>query len=312
MNYKITEKDTIIIKSFNLFLEENKPTIPNCQREFIEERIEYFYETIKKYCQSSNYKKEYPVPFLNMIYCGKYENKIYILDGQHRFKAYLKYYNETKMNFNVVLNIKDCETESEIKEYFRELNNNFILHDIILEEELLDKTIVIKNYIKEKYSRHISNSSNPRYPNINLDELCNYFLGIYPNKDCNEIIFIIEQLNEDKSNELKINNTILYEQGHKKQGFYLGYLFIKQPDKTRKKLPSSVRNSLWKNNFGNYKEGKCYVCKTYIDDANFHAGHIQSVFSGGTDNLDNLVPVCQSCNLSMGIQNLEEFKTKYF
>jgi 5-methylcytosine-specific restriction endonuclease McrA len=44
----------------------------------------------------------------------------------------------------------------------------------------------------------------------------------------------------------------------------------------------------------------------------FDAGHIIAVTNGGSDNLDNLAPVCGTCNKSMGTQNLQDFKTVYF
>ena len=40
--------------------------------------------------------------------------------------------------------------------------------------------------------------------------------------------------------------------------------------------------------------------------------YIVSVDNGGTDNIDNLKPICATCNKSMGTENLEEFKNKHF
>jgi 5-methylcytosine-specific restriction endonuclease McrA len=72
------------------------------------------------------------------------------------------------------------------------------------------------------------------------------------------------------------------------------------------------RYKLWKKNFPNSINGDCYVCKNDINIENFHAGHIISIKNGGNDNIDNLKIICSLCNLSMGIQNLEKFKEKYF
>jgi hypothetical protein len=148
MNYKITEIDEILIKNFTNFIENDKPVIPNFQREFIEERVNYFYNKIIDYALSDNYSSIYPIPFLNMIYCAKYNNLLFILDGQHRYYAYKKYYNYTKRQFNIIVNIKTCNTSEEVKEYYRELNNNYQLHDLILENSDLDKANEIKIYMK--------------------------------------------------------------------------------------------------------------------------------------------------------------------
>lgn len=315
MEYKITEIDNIVIKNFKNFLEDDKPIIPIYQREFIEERINYFYNIIIKYIITKTVEtlNKYPVPFLNMIYCCKYDNKIYILDGQHRYKAYYKYYNETKKDFNVVLNIKECITIDEIKEYFRELNNNYVLHNLILEDNDLEKAKEIKLYMKTKYNKHISNSENPRFPNINLDSLSNYILSRFNGISSNEMFEKMENLNIDIKNMLKEENIELYEQGRKKQDFYLAYLFTKSDlGIKRKKLPSSTRTNLWCLYNNTCMEGNCYVCNVPITLANFHAGHIKSVKNGGSDNINNLRPICSLCNLSMGTTDMEIFKQKYF
>jgi hypothetical protein len=44
----------------------------------------------------------------------------------------------------------------------------------------------------------------------------------------------------------------------------------------------------------------------------FECGHVISEKNGGNVTLDNLRPICSSCNKSMGVMNLEEFKSKYF
>jgi 5-methylcytosine-specific restriction endonuclease McrA len=39
----------------------------------------------------------------------------------------------------------------------------------------------------------------------------------------------------------------------------------------------------------------------------FECGHVISEFNGGTNKLNNLKPICVSCNSSMGTQNMDEF-----
>jgi len=34
----------------------------------------------------------------------------------------------------------------------------------------------------------------------------------------------------------------------------------------------------------------------------FHTGHIVAVADGGSNHIDNLEPICSSCNYSMGTQ----------
>ncbi len=79
----------------------------------------------------------------------------------------------------------------------------------------------------------------------------------------------------------------------------------------RKSIPQSVRKELWRNFFGEQREGSCFVCKDTIEDNNFEAGHVVAHAEGGADTVDNLRPICRTCNRSMGTQNLLEFKEEY-
>ena len=80
----------------------------------------------------------------------------------------------------------------------------------------------------------------------------------------------------------------------------------------RNSIPTSVRKNLWKNYFGDNFTGVCNVCRKEININDFEAGHIISFANGGSDNIDNLVPLCRDCNRSMGKQNLDEFKKEYY
>ena len=79
----------------------------------------------------------------------------------------------------------------------------------------------------------------------------------------------------------------------------------------RKSIPKSIRNELWRNHFGERFRGNCFVCKSQIQKNNFEAGHVVAVANGGTETLDNLRPICRTCNRSMGTQNLEDFKKSF-
>lgn len=81
----------------------------------------------------------------------------------------------------------------------------------------------------------------------------------------------------------------------------------------RKAIPKKVRASLWKRDFDSSTAGKCYCCAMNIEAlGDWEAGHIVSVKEGGTDTLDNLRPVCKSCNRSMGTENMDAFKARCY
>ena len=80
----------------------------------------------------------------------------------------------------------------------------------------------------------------------------------------------------------------------------------------RENIPKCVRNALWINFFKTEREGKCRCClRETISIGNFHAGHIKAHANGGSTTLDNLVPICMLCNLSMQKMDLKEFIVKY-
>jgi 5-methylcytosine-specific restriction endonuclease McrA len=43
----------------------------------------------------------------------------------------------------------------------------------------------------------------------------------------------------------------------------------------------------------------------------FHVGHVISEKAGGTHEINNLRPICASCNHSMGSENMVDFVIKY-
>ena len=45
---------------------------------------------------------------------------------------------------------------------------------------------------------------------------------------------------------------------------------------------------------------------------NFIGGHIISEADGGEITVDNILPICSGCNLSMGTKNMELFVEKYY
>ena len=64
--------------------------------------------------------------------------------------------------------------------------------------------------------------------------------------------------------------------------------------------------------FDNSIQGNCQCCKTeVISKNNFDCGHIISEKNGGNVHLDNLKPICRSCNSSMGRTNMNDFMIKY-
>jgi hypothetical protein len=77
----------------------------------------------------------------------------------------------------------------------------------------------------------------------------------------------------------------------------------------RKPLKVAVRNKVWNMFIGiNIGQSICFCCNEEpITKSNFECGHIQAFSDDGDDTVNNLRPICGSCNKSIGTENMETF-----
>lgn len=70
----------------------------------------------------------------------------------------------------------------------------------------------------------------------------------------------------------------------------------------KKKIPKALRETLWTTTNGKAFEAKCGTtwCQNRITAYDFQAGHRVPESKGGPTTLENLIPLCGRCNLSMG------------
>jgi 5-methylcytosine-specific restriction endonuclease McrA len=80
---------------------------------------------------------------------------------------------------------------------------------------------------------------------------------------------------------------------------------MKRMDYKKKKIPKALREQVWIQKVGKKFEAKCKTswCSNKINVFDFQAGHDVPESKGGTTDLENLVPICARCNLSMGSQH---------
>ena len=84
--------------------------------------------------------------------------------------------------------------------------------------------------------------------------------------------------------------------------------------KTKKKsIPATLKRKVWNKYIGEeIGKAKCLCCKlTEITQLSFNCGHIIAESKGGELKMDNLKPICQSCNSSMGTMNMNEYMQKF-
>ena len=66
-------------------------------------------------------------------------------------------------------------------------------------------------------------------------------------------------------------------------------------------IPKALREQVWIQKAGSVFQRKCFVrwCQNTITVFDFHTGHNVPESKGGATRIDNLVPLCSRCNLSM-------------
>jgi len=243
------------------------------------------------FCQKS---KDIISNFVDMIYIDNYK---FINDkNDKRSKLYLK-----KLQINVLSKWKISKNNDYYQDYteyntlLQKIGLNYypsmdIYSSIALINNInknIDEFIIFFEKLTEKYNKYDK-----------LDNIKNTIVKQTIPKS------IIENTNIVK--ETKTTKKIKEEEKNDN---------IEKETKTRKKkekIPASVKNTLWRLHFNDNIEGKCNCCKVEsISKQNFHCGHIISEKNGGEVNLDNLKPICASCNSSMGTMNMNDFITKY-
>jgi hypothetical protein len=95
-----------------------------------------------------------------------------------------------------------------------------------------------------------------------------------------------------------------------------GLPVTKKKRKRRKKktIPPQLRQDVWERWVGNKTTYDVCLCcrKSPIRVMSFQCGHIQAEAEGGPLNINNLTPVCVSCNSSMGKKNMIDYITEFY
>ncbi len=95
------------------------------------------------------------------------------------------------------------------------------------------------------------------------------------------------------------------------------YKTERTPNKTqraRKKqhIPQAIKWQTWIRYAGERFKAKCATpwCSNVMNVTNFQAGHRLAEANGGTITLDNLIPICASCNQSMGTEHFDTWSRR--
>jgi len=340
--YKITAQNLINIlnDNENLHYEDLSGEI---QRNIDGEHLQNLIKYQEKYYQQ-NKIYSFPVPF---VFCSL-SNKLILVDGQHRYECIKHLHSKNSLKHYMLVSVITIKNIEEYETYFIAINHN---KPVILYKNMEDWKNVLKKLetkFKNEWPMYIKNTENPQLPHLNLDKMKQYIddnsvikkLGL----SAKEFMEEIKELNnfyklywkqsiKDK-NYIKNIDTLIPKCTDKNPdnplylSIYKNFEWIDRivykvrenidynmmehmPKSFRIKIPKKLREKLWKSYFETSMLGKCYVCVDDIEFTNFECGHVVSVFYGGKNDLDNLRPVCHTCNNDMGAKDMEEYKNLF-
>lgn len=213
--------------------------------------------------------------------------------------------------------------------YGTDFKGNLILHLKSKKECIIEENNKLKNNITRDAILDTLKPAEPKLPQIECPQ-CNKTVG--KANFARHLKTCKERSNDTKTIELNFEE-IVKQQAERieiltKQIKHLESCQIKvvftinasndtqeQPNKKYKKknISHTVRVKCWNVHVGELvPKTKCMCCYNIdITQHNFHCGHIVAECNGGTYKINNLLPICNVCNSSMGSMNMNDFKSMY-
>ena len=297
--------------------------------------------------QDNYFKETCSYNLLGVINIHQHNNNYYLVDGQHRYFAIKSLTNQGHKKIDIMVELVIINEIALLKQNYKLINKNTELPEF---PESIDKNIpesVAQDFF-EKYTNIWSNTPRTRRPHINKNKF-QESLGVITEKlaitETHKLKHIIETYN-DKLKCWHFSNFPGYktfkdpakiEDKCRTTGLYLGLFQYKDDGygygwvkkiiqeytgkeiKTKKpnfriKLPQKVRIDSWNTYIGeDIGSVLCICCNvSKITQTTFHAGHIIPKSKGGSNTIDNIMPICPQCNGSMMTQNMEEYIKKYY
>lgn len=336
--------------------------IPRLQRNLIQTHIDAMVED-----QKQEYEKHGCFSMLQSITVASLDGKLYVLDGQHRIKAFQKLYEDGFPVHEVVLPIVvyHVKDKAELATYYQRINKNMPIHPFETEETWESVGKYVCERMESEFKAYIkacgggaggggNSIKTCRCPHISMHELKTHMHARHIHERlrvCNmsavDLWSCIKSLNAFVEKHVRAHTQLcaqsmkriqeceLKAEKNKCKVCYLGiwrrfeWLDIvlhcisqgctnvaechinlaEFSGESRRKIPFMTRELVWKKVHTNMcDEGMCYCCSAPLKFTDMECGHIIAHALGGKMHVDNLMPVCKSCNRDMGIMNLHEYK----
>jgi hypothetical protein len=323
--YNNGQENILSFKQIKQIIDDNLLLKPPFQTDLDEDKVK---EMIDSYIENPSY-----LIFKNKIIVSIINNeRLYLLDGQHRIQMAYKLYCEHNKDDVLYICYFYVNTDHEMKKLFYEINKDSYknYHYISLDDFKLNLYDYTKLYLENNYKIFFSQKKNI---NKNIYSITEFLEKLLENKYFDKFNDLKELINDLDNKNNKFYKLISYRDYYieDKTFFYVDeYESINQqiimslknnnfinyltddtiiPDhkfknKKQKILPK-LRIEVWRKEFGLNDDGKCPLCDNIINVGKngFHCAHIISEKNGGKTELNNLRPLCETCNLKMSYNN---------
>jgi len=330
--------ESFTIKPFSNLITENI-TAPDFQRLLSLKHVDEIYNEIKNKLE----QKLSPLLPGCLVVCETSSGTKWLVDGNHRYQAYLKILNDYKEDLTVAVNYIQVSDIKEASSVF-----NMVNHSIAVPKMPDGISLNLPNQlyreIEKKYPKLFSESKKCQRPKLHRDSFIEALGKMIEKVGAEQKItpedFMIRF--ERYNSLLKKRNwrEFITKPGDKQEKIYslqekcvlngnvfvgmlpdfqwLTYIYLphiepetKTKPKGRVSIGSALKKAVWEKHKKPGNIVNCYHCKTNLDFTEFECGHIISVAEGGNTTVNNLTPVCSMCNRSVGKKNAKEFNDKH-
>ena len=318
---------------------------PDFQRPIDEERVQDIVAS-----QRERLSKGFHVFFIGTIILAKASDDgcLSVLDGQHRYAAMTMHLVHDAPEDLVGITVLSPPRSITLKEMFCIVNRSVPVPDYIINNTVLAAgRIALARFghlFSSAFGSFVSRSTMPRRPNIHLEnlkeqisrsthiidafttsgeELMEYVMWVNDHllRRCGEQFRTSIETKARKIAKhplaLTADPDYMWLSDERwlqafREGIEPPATFSCGAPPPPPNVSKALRMALWNNTFGpRAGVGGCQCCGTEITQQNFQAGHRVARAKGGETALINLVPLCTTCNLSMGTADFETFRLSF-
>lgn len=310
----------------------DKFVLPGFQRHKNDVHATELYNSIKQY-----YETYQDILFPGSISIGVYDqNKEFVVfDGQHRIHALQKLRTEYPIDsIKIRTDIYHVNTEDEMFQLYHIINQS---KPVQLFRGIHESTCApqFETWFKARFDAYWKDSKRPILLNINGTDMMKRMnaVGLFSIPistllaACEKLLDFYSIQTDEQWLVWGITMNTKYKTLVSKDKFYFGlyrcYEWIPRLMNTtldhscselmrkreRENLPKKKKMEIWNKRFDGLMNGTCFCCnETLSYQKGYHCGHIVSVSNGGSDHIDNLEIVCETCNYDMGTLNMNVYK----